>query len=195
MLIGRCSQDDGAPPLWPWKTVLDGSTSLVAEEQDAAEQDEGGQFRLGADHPGLRKAAGDETIMVVLDDLHWADTTLRVLRLLVETTDQARLLVVTTAWRAHPERPARRGHALRLQLSGLPQDQMTTVFEERHQPRVDPAEALYSGPTATRSRRIARPAGSVAIPARRHELPTAVTDVLTPAAAAARKDAPVRGPR
>ena len=33
MLVGRCSQDDGAPPLWPWRTVLDGiGMSLLASD-------------------------------------------------------------------------------------------------------------------------------------------------------------------
>ncbi len=40
-------------------------------------------------------AAQDRHLLVVLDDLHWADTsTLRVLRLLAETADAGRLLVV-----------------------------------------------------------------------------------------------------
>ena len=34
VLVGRCSQDDGAPPLWPWKTVLDGLDGLGARLLD-----------------------------------------------------------------------------------------------------------------------------------------------------------------
>jgi hypothetical protein len=64
----------------------------------------------------------------VLDDLHWADpASLRVLRMLAETTSSARLMVLVT-WRAHPEPVGRhadvvemlaRRHALRLDLHGL----------------------------------------------------------------------------
>ena len=68
-------------------------------------------------------AAAEQHLLVVLDDLHWADTsTLRVLRLLAETAESGRLMVVAT-WRHEPpptgqlaevaEMLARR-HALRL---------------------------------------------------------------------------------
>ena len=72
--------------------------------------------------------------MVVLDDLHWADTsTLRVLRLLVETTD--RPAAGRATWRAHPEptgaladvaEALARMHALRMDLAGLPRGQVAT---------------------------------------------------------------------
>ena len=76
----------------------------------------------------MRAAARERTTLVVLDDLHWADpSTLRVLRLLVETADpgRERLLVVAT-WRAHPEPTGAladvaesfaRRHAVRIELS------------------------------------------------------------------------------
>lgn len=193
VLIGRCSQDDGAPPLWPWKTILDGlGMSLLPD--GVAEQDEGGQFRAWERiAQGLRQAAQDQTIMVVLDDLHWADTsTLRVLRLLVETTDQARLVVVTT-WRDQPEpegvladvaESLARMHALRLQLSGLPADQVATVFESVTSRELGASDAL-----ALRDRtdgnpfflvelaRLAGERGETGAAAG-GELPGAVTDVL-----------------
>ncbi len=138
VLVGRCSEDDGAPPLWPWKTVLNGlGTTLLDDEDESA--DEGGQFRAWeriVDR--VRSAAQTQLVVIVLDDLHWADTSsLRVLRLLVETTDQARLLVVTT-WRRHPEPTGTLGevaealarmHALRIELGGLPAAETAAVFE------------------------------------------------------------------
>ncbi|WP_343905365.1 BTAD domain-containing putative transcriptional regulator [Nocardioides aquiterrae] len=189
VLVGRCSQDDGAPPLWPWKSVLDELGVSLLEEQPATEG-EGGQFRAWeriAD--AIRSAAEEQPTVVVLDDLHWADTsTLRVLRLLVETTDRARLLVVTT-WRSHPE-PAgaladvaealARMHALRLQLSGLPPREVAAVFESVTHRELAPAEAA-----ALRERtdgnpfflvELARLAGERG--AGGDELPTAVTDVI-----------------
>ncbi len=122
---GRCSQDDGAPPLYPWRSVL---TSLGAPP-DVFPTAEGGEFeawqRLVA---AVVAAARDEPLVLVLDDLHWADTaTLRVLRLLVETRPDACLLVICT-WRDHPEptgaladvaEAMARAHAERLELRGL----------------------------------------------------------------------------
>ena len=47
-------------------------------------------------------AAAERPLLVLLDDLHWADTsTLRVLRLLAETAESGRLMVVAT-WRHEP---------------------------------------------------------------------------------------------
>ena len=131
VLVGRCSQDDGAPPLWPWMAVLDGigAGDVIA----GSDEDEGAQFRAWERITrAVRDAACAQTTVLVLDDLHWADpSTLRVLRLLVETADATageRLLVLAT-WRAHPE-PAgvladvaeslARRHAVRIELAGLP---------------------------------------------------------------------------
>ena len=42
VVVGRCSQDDGAPPLWPWRQVLRG---LGAELAVPDADDEGAEFR------------------------------------------------------------------------------------------------------------------------------------------------------
>ena len=137
VLIGRCSQDDSAPPLWPWATVLDVLGAELPAYQDS--QDEGAQFRAWEQITRtIRGAAADKTLLLVLDDLHWADTsTLRVLRLLAETAEDDRLMVLTT-WRAHPEPTGEladvaevlaRRHALRVELDGLPADAVAEVFE------------------------------------------------------------------
>jgi DNA-binding SARP family transcriptional activator len=126
VLVGRCSQDDGAPPLWPWRTVLErlGVTLPALEADDA-----GAEFRSWElVTRTVRETATARPVVVVLDDLHWADTaTLRVLRLLAETSQADRLLVVTT-WRDQPrpvgaladvaETLARR-HAVRIELRGV----------------------------------------------------------------------------
>ena len=153
VLIGRCSQDDGAPPLWPWKTVLDGiGMSLLAEEQDAAEQDEGGQFRAWerivqglreaaarrADHGGPRRPALGRHL-----DPAGAAAARRDHR-------PGPAAGASTPGGLHPEptgaladvaEALARMHALRLQLSGLPQDQMATVFESVTSRELDPADA------------------------------------------------------
>ncbi|WP_243058245.1 BTAD domain-containing putative transcriptional regulator [Nocardioides sp. SR21] len=192
VLVGRCSQDDGAPPLWPWKTVLDGLGVSLLDDELAAEG-ESGQFRAWERIAGaVREAARDEPLVVVLDDLHWADaSTLRVLRILIETTDQARLLVVTT-WRTHPEptgvlaevaEALARMHALRLQLSGLPPEQAATVFESVTSRELDPNDvALLSARTdgnpffLVEFARLAGERGERS--AASEELPTAITEVL-----------------
>ena len=73
MLTGRCSQDDGAPPLWPWASVLRGLGRDLPT--DAGEEDEGSQFRAWeAIVEAVTGAASRDAVLVVLDDLHWADT-------------------------------------------------------------------------------------------------------------------------
>ena len=162
LLVGRCSQDDGAPPLWPWQQVLRG---LGADLDVGDGEDEGAEFRtweaVVATRPRLRR--GDETLVVVLDDLHWADVpTLRVLRLLIETVESGRLLVLAT-WRTHPEptgaladaaESLARRHAARLELTGLSAADAATVVEAVAE--VDAERRSRPGcwppaPTATRS--------------------------------------------
>ncbi|HYF72754.1 MAG TPA: AAA family ATPase, partial [Nocardioides sp.] len=191
VLIGRCSQDDGAPPLWPWKSVLEGIGVSVSAEERA--EDEGGQFRAWERiAEAVRHAAQEQTTVVVLDDLHWADTsTLRVLRLLAESTDAARLLVLVT-WRSHPEptgvlaevaEALARMHAARIQLRGLPPADVAAVYETVASRELTPEQAL-----ALRERtdgnpfflvELARLVGEHGDPdAARDQLPTAVADVL-----------------
>ena len=101
--------------------------------------DEGAEFRTWeAITDRVAEAARRETVVVVLDDLHWADrSSLRVLRLLADTVDTGRLLTLGT-WRTHPE-PAgaladaaeslARRHAARLDLHGLTPAQAAEVVE------------------------------------------------------------------
>jgi DNA-binding SARP family transcriptional activator len=193
-LLGRCSQDDGAPPLWPWKAVLEGIGSSVPEATGDRAEDEGGQFRAWeriAD--SLRGAARDQPTLVVLDDLHWADTsTLRVLRLLVDTTDRAPLMVVAT-WRSHPE-PAgaladvsealARMHAIRIALDGLPTPEVAAVFEAVADRQLSP-EQVHAVAERTDGNpfflvELARLAGERGdLDSARDGLPTGVTDVVS----------------
>jgi DNA-binding SARP family transcriptional activator len=150
--VGRCSQDEGAPPLWPWRSVL---AAVGAElPTDVGAEDEGTRFRswdLVVDL--VRRAAHEQPVLVVLDDLHWSDvSSLRVLGLLLEGLQDGRLLVVCT-WRDDPppgaalaavaEGLARR-HALRLRLTGLPEDDVATIVEAvaEQPPTADEAAAL-----------------------------------------------------
>ncbi|WP_406832851.1 BTAD domain-containing putative transcriptional regulator [Pedococcus sp. KACC 23699] len=135
VLLGRCSQDDGAPPLWPWQQVLRGMGRDLPELPDDGSAPFGVWQELVDDVAGV---AQGRTLVVVLDDLHWADiASLRVLRLLVESAADARLLVVCT-WRDRPEptgaladvaEALARRHALRVDLHGLSEQEATAVVE------------------------------------------------------------------
>ncbi len=126
LALGRCSQDDGAPPLWPWRQVL-GQLGRRLETDTGA--DEGAGFRTWeAAVTQVLEAARERTLVLILDDVHWADPpTLRVVRLLLETAGRARLALLLT-WRAHPEpegeladviETVARVHGQRLALEGL----------------------------------------------------------------------------
>jgi DNA-binding SARP family transcriptional activator len=157
--VGRCSQDDGAPPLWPWRQVLEALDSqLPAGEEEGADQ-------FAAFEQIARtvcEAARAEPVVLWLDDLHWADAaSLRVLRLLVESSERAepaesaapeRLLVLGT-WRADPEptgaladvaESLARRHAVRRELEGLTGDEVAEVFTAvaRNRPNDEQADAL-----------------------------------------------------
>ena len=146
VLVGRCSQDDGAPPLYPWAAVL----ADLGEELPSGGSAEGADFRLREQVVrAVLRAAAQGPLVVVLDDLHWADTaTLRVLRLLVETASTEPVLVVGT-WRDRPppagdladvvEALARR-HAERILLHGLDADATGAVVAAVTARRPAPAE-------------------------------------------------------
>ncbi|HSU01425.1 MAG TPA: BTAD domain-containing putative transcriptional regulator [Nocardioides sp.] len=129
VLLGRCSQDEGAPPLWPWQQVLSG---LGADLPSVASDDEGAEFRTWeAIRDQVLGAARQQPVLLVLDDLHWADVpSLRVLRLMVESVERAvgASLMVVLTWRSQPQPTGAladvaealgRRHAERVHLTGL----------------------------------------------------------------------------
>ncbi len=194
VLLGRCSQDDGAPPLWPWQQVLRG---LDADLPVTDSDDEGAQFRtFEALLDRVLGAARATPTLLVMDDLHWADEpTLRVLRLLASReVGGARLLVLLT-WRTHPEPTgaladlvealARAGHGPRLTLGGLSAVDAAAVVEAV-------AEVAPSAPEAdelagrtdgnpfflVEYARLARERGGLAALVAEADPPAAVSDVL-----------------
>ncbi|GAA4720078.1 BTAD domain-containing putative transcriptional regulator [Nocardioides conyzicola] len=153
---GRCSQDDGAPALWPWATVLERLGSALPSS--AHDGDGSTAFRAWETVvQTVISAAEGGPLLLVLDDLHWADTSsLRVLRLLTEAVaaeSPARLLVVAT-WREHPvpsgalaevaEALARK-HALRFQLRGISAQAAAQVFAQvtEAEPTAADADTLW----------------------------------------------------
>jgi DNA-binding SARP family transcriptional activator len=130
VLVGRCSQDEDAPPLWPWTSALDGVLTWSSDDAaggGAVDHDAERFQRVQAICADLLRLASDRTVVLLLEDLHWADaSSLRVLRHLCSTPSTGRLLVICT-WRRGAmgsalgeaaEALARR-HATQLDLDGL----------------------------------------------------------------------------
>jgi DNA-binding SARP family transcriptional activator len=108
---GRCHDDEGMPPLWPWMqaigTLLDvdatAAESLAAllgledEASDTATPDRA-RFRLfDAVRQRIESRASVSPIVIVLDDLQWADpSSLRLLRYLAVELRATSLLVLGT---------------------------------------------------------------------------------------------------
>src|SRR5215469_5454160 len=116
---GRCQETEGAPSYWPWVQVLrtheqgepqaragprDGALAalladdvpppVVASEAESAHA----RFQLFETVAGaLRKLCAESPLLVVLDDLHWADAaSLLLLRFVATELADARLLVLGT---------------------------------------------------------------------------------------------------
>lgn len=126
VLWGRCHEGDGAPAFWPWVQAIRAHTTARDDEALRAELGAGvadvaalvpeirGRFPdvpapdpLPADEARfrsfdslttfLRSVAARRTLLLVLDDLHWADTpSLLLLRFLAREMGTARMLVVGT---------------------------------------------------------------------------------------------------
>ncbi|MGY1804510.1 ATP-binding protein [Blastococcus sp. SYSU D00922] len=101
---GRCVDDPGAPPLWPWRRVVRSLPAVRAAvaglelPSEAPADADAARFQLVATaSEALVDAAADDGLVVVLEDLHWADeTSLRLLRHLAGELRESRLLVVGT---------------------------------------------------------------------------------------------------
>ena len=105
VLRGRAVEDEGAPPLWPWRRILDAVGG--AGEGDGLTGDPGGaraddlaaaRFRAAAAAAdSLTAAAAADGLLIVLEDLHWADhASLFLLRELTAELPASRLLVLAT---------------------------------------------------------------------------------------------------
>jgi DNA-binding SARP family transcriptional activator len=142
---GACPEHIAAPPLWPWEKVLRAVRTHcpdrpvpdpVVELLDGPAC--GGDELHDVAGAALRRfeaiaqylTANDSPLVVVLDDLHWADqSSLRLLAQLADTIAASRLLVVATC-RPHevgtPSGPLpatlaalARAAAVRIELTGL----------------------------------------------------------------------------
>ena len=169
VLTGWCASQPGAEPYWPWLRILRGLVDAVDDEAlggalrvsatalvrlvpelggrvsglvpIADGSPEGSRFRLfDAIAAFLRAAAADRTLLLLLDDLQWADpSSLRLLEFLAREMAQARVLLVATLREAevvdgHPlcetlEALSRVGRFERIELRGLAPGEIVSLVE------------------------------------------------------------------
>lgn len=135
ILVGRCSQEEDAPPLWPWTSALGpllDDDGLLDEDGVPPLDHDAARFAFAERvRTVLTGLSADRTVVLGLEDLHWADpSSLRILRHLVSHVDRGRLMVVCT-WRRNEQTEAlseasaalARRHATRLELTGLSADE------------------------------------------------------------------------
>ena len=145
VLVGRAYEGEGAPAFWPWVQILraclrDSDPAMLAADMGpgAAEiaelipelserirdvptaqavEGEQARFRLfDSVTTFLKRTAARQPVVLILDDLHWADeASLRLLRFLAGELRDARLLVVAT----YRDVEVRRGHPLAAFLGAL----------------------------------------------------------------------------
>ena len=135
---GFAIDDPGMPPLWPWSVVsqsvpglagvLGGASGVFDESLGGAGDSESARFVMfAAACRALADAAAERGLLVVLEDLQWADrTSLLLLRHLAGELARSRLLVVAT-FRESADTPLagllpallRAGDARPIRLTGL----------------------------------------------------------------------------
>ena len=129
VLWGRGVEDQGAPPLWMWRRILgavggdDAWGQLTGDgAADGARSDDltAARYRAAAAAADAITAAADlDGLLVVLEDLHWADqASLFLLRELAAELPQSRLLVLATS-REATDGPARAALGDLARLPGL----------------------------------------------------------------------------
>ena len=93
---GRCVEAEGAPAFWPWRQALRSlrvDPDAVLRGDDESPED---RFRLFDDVIGaVLASAGDAGLLLILDDIHWADEpSLLLLRHVAHQVDTTRLLLL-----------------------------------------------------------------------------------------------------
>ncbi len=126
VLVGRCSQDEDAPPLWPWRQVLG---DAVVDQPTAGVDPDAARFAVAESvRRALADLARDQTVVLGLEDLHWADvSSLRVLRHVLAHLESGRLLVLATWRRGATAAPTSAGHALADVAESLARHHATTI--------------------------------------------------------------------
>ncbi|WP_039794291.1 BTAD domain-containing putative transcriptional regulator [Amycolatopsis alba] len=134
--VGRCPDSEGVPDLWPWMTVLrtlDGEADPPPDRAGVP-----GSRVHAAIVTALVAVAGRRPLLVVLEDLHWADRdSLTVLHLLATVLPELPLVVLGTS--RDDTLPAVAG--TRLPLRRLTETEVSTLAEHELGAPVDPAVA------------------------------------------------------
>ena len=157
VLRGFCWEGSGAPPYWPWSQVLRASGLPTAELREAAWLLQPGagsarpmnaaaaddaRFRLfEAVTRCLSGLAADRPVLVVLDDLHWADEpSLRLLGFLARAI-AAEPVLLLGAYRdseASAELQELAGRAQQLALAGLGQADIEAMVRDLVEAMAEP---------------------------------------------------------
>jgi DNA-binding CsgD family transcriptional regulator len=199
VLTGRAEPDEGAPAYWPWSRLLDAgvdglSPALLEVREGPGESAAAARFRVEhATVTALRETAGRlGGLVLVLEDLHWADpASLSLLRRLARDLPATGILVIGTAWRMDerlppaevlhlgPLEPAAVGTYLTQQAGGPVHGTWATVVH-----RLGGGNPLYVRELArllARGDRLRRPASPVDLPDGLRRLVSRRMDQLSPA--------------
>ena len=149
VLRGFCWEGDGAPPYWPWSQVLQASGLPMADLGEAGwllQPASGPAEPIGAVAAGdaqfrlfeavarcLGRLAAGRPVLVVLDDLHWADEpSLRLLGFLARAlaAESVALLGAYRDTEASPELLKIAGQAQQLALAGLAPDDIGALARD-----------------------------------------------------------------
>jgi DNA-binding CsgD family transcriptional regulator len=108
VLTGRADPDEGAPAFWPWLRLLDsdvdGLSPALLSLADEGETAAAARFR--AIRRTITALRGAAPLMLVLEDLHWADAaSLALLTALGREIDGSRITLVGTSRSAEPDLP------------------------------------------------------------------------------------------
>lgn len=184
-LWGQCWEGEGAPAFWPWVQIIRSyaadrrTDDLYTEMGDGAADvarlvpEVGGRF-LSLTPPGdsdpdqarfrlfdhvsrfLRAAAEAQPLVLVFDDLHWADrSSLMLLRFFAQAARGARVLVLCTYRDVEltPDHPLREAvtdlPGERIALRGLGRDDVATLIRDTtgSEPAAGLAEAVFGKTT------------------------------------------------
>lgn len=186
VLWGRCYEGQGAPPYWPWIQIIrsyarenepghvrsvmgigatyiaDIVTELKELFPDLASSPKleplQARFQLFDSITSfLKKASADTPIVLLLDNLHWADrSSLLLVELLLQGLDETKILVIGTyrdeeLFRDHPLQLtlgelAKHSKFQRIKLGGLAQEDIRELIEQAsgEEPSLELAETVLS---------------------------------------------------
>ncbi|SDJ07640.1 regulatory protein, luxR family [Lentzea albidocapillata subsp. violacea] len=125
---GHAVDDPGMPPLWPWRRLARSLPALHRVLSDVhSGTDDSARFALFADAADALVAEAEPGgLLIVLEDLHWADrTSLRLLAHLATELPDSRILVVATHREAELSELMRAPATRAVQLRGLSHGDVT----------------------------------------------------------------------